>query len=303
MTTSIQPNIHTIFEPTTCTWQYIIACPTTSHAAIIDSVLDFNPSSNTISTTTADSLLSLVEEHKYTISHVLETHAHADHLTASYYLKQRLSPSQTSSPKICIGKRISTVQSTFGAKFSVPPQELENVFDHLWDDNEKFQIGDLTAEVLYLPGHTPDHVGYKIGENIFTGDSIFNPDIGSARCDFPGGDANALWGSMNRLFSLPEEVKLYTGHDYPPAERGEKELAYTTVRDQRERNKHVKVGTKEAEFVSWRKERDSGLGEPRLLNVALQINVRGGRMPGDGMLLLPVKGEGDLVGMMRSGKL
>lgn len=185
---------------------------------------------------------------------------------------------------------------------------MTNVFDHLWTDNEAFQIGELKAEVLYLPGHTPDHVGYRIGDqDVFTGDSIFNPDVGSARCDFPGGDAHELWVSMSRLLALPPHVRLYTGHDYPPADRegegeeGGKERPYTTVKEQREGNKHVKSGTKEVDFVNWRRERDAGLGEPRLLSVAMQVNVRGGRLPGNGLLVLPIKGKGDVLSVMGLG--
>ncbi|CZR63286.1 related to Zn-dependent hydrolases, including glyoxylases [Phialocephala subalpina] len=304
MSSPPQPTIHTIFEPTTGTWQYIIACPLTHHAAIIDSVLDYMPSTQTVSSTTADSLLSLIQANNYTIDYILETHAHADHLTASYYLKQRLL-SLGQDPKIGIGKRITTVQSTFAKKLSIPQAELENVFDHLWTDYEEFQIGDLKAEVLHLPGHTPDHVGYKIGESVFTGDSIFNPDVGSARCDFPGGDAHALWTSMSNLLSLPECYRLYTGHDYPPTDRegsgeGGKEKPYTTVKEQKQFNKHVKEGTQKEDFVNWRKERDGGLGEPRLMGVALQVNVRGGRLPRDGVMVGVgrVRGEGDFLGIL-----
>jgi glyoxylase-like metal-dependent hydrolase (beta-lactamase superfamily II) len=157
--------------------------------------------------------------------------------------------------------------------------DLEQAFDYLFDDNEKFTIGNITAQVLHLPGHTPDHSGYMIGNNVFTGDSIFNPDVGSARCDFPNGDANALYNTIHMLLALPRHYKLYTGHDYPPAASGRAPLPFVTVAEQLEGNKHVKKGTQERDFVDWRRERDSSLKEPRLLHQALQVNIRGGRLP------------------------
>lgn len=309
----ITPIIHTCFEPVTGTWQYIVADPITKHAAIIDSVLDFDPATSLLKTTSADHILTLISQNNLTITHIMETHAHADHLTASRYLQQKLlktSHQPQVRPIICIGKRITQVQSTFAKKYNIPPSELENVFDHLWEDNEVFSIGDLKGEVLYLPGHTPDHVGYKIEENVFTGDSIFNPDVGSARADFPGGSATDLYRSVQTLLGLPGEVRLYTGHDYPPATReggGEmgkgKERAYTTVEEQRRENKHVKEGTEMSEFVKWRSERDAQLGEPRLLAWAMQVNVRGGRLPralegGERFFSVPVKGAGDVLEVM-----
>lgn len=281
----LHPTIHTIFEGKTSTWQYIIACPNTKEAVIIDPVLDFDLATLTISTSSADRLLQIVKEHGFKIVRLLETHAHADHLTASHYLQKTLVAAGQPKPPICIGQRIRTVQETFAKIYGIPQDELENVFDHLWQDDEEFKVGELDAKVLHLPGHTPDHVGYVIGENVFTGDSIFNPDVGSARCDFPGGDASTLWKTMKRLLSLPSHFKLHTGHDYPPASgtddqaEGRGPLAYVTVQEQRERNKHVRDGTEETQFVSWRAERDSSLREPKLLHPSLQVNVRGGRLP------------------------
>jgi glyoxylase-like metal-dependent hydrolase (beta-lactamase superfamily II) len=164
----------------------------------------------------------------------------------------------------------------------------------MYADGESFDIGNVQVVVLHLPGHTPDHVGYQIGENVFTGDSIFNPDLGSARCDFPEGSASALWNSMQRLLSLPLHYKLYTGHDYPPADRkGEdgdsKPRPYATVEEHRASNKHVKVGTEESTFVEWRTTRDAGLNEPKLINHALQFNIRAGKLPVDRMVHVPLK--------------
>ncbi|KAM7193153.1 beta-lactamase hydrolase-like protein [Naviculisporaceae sp. PSN 640] len=294
------PIIHPIFEPATSTWQYIIADPTTRKAIIIDSVLDFDPIKNLITTTTADSLLVLIKENKYTVTKILETHAHADHLTAAKYLQQQLAASQEGPPpEICIGKRIGEVQERFAKRYGIPREEYEGVFDRLLEDDEVFEVGELKVGVMHLPGHTPDHLGYLVGENVFCGDSLFNGDVGSARCDFPGGDAQALYASAQRLFTLPPSYKIWTGHDYPPgASSGRTDpVPYTTVADQMNTNKHLKSGTTQDEFVNWRTTRDSQLAEPRLLHQALQFNIRAGNLPAlTGMnvrlIHLPVRIEG-----------
>ena len=282
-----KPNIHAIHEPVTGTWQYVVADPDTKDAVVIDAVLDFDAATSKISTGSADALLSLVKSQGYTVGRLLETHVHADHLTASGYLQKRLISIQGNRPSICIGKRIMDVQSRFGIRYGVSPDELSQSFDHTFDDHEKFMIGNTQAEVLHLPGHTPDHIGYLIGDNVFTGDSIFNPDVGSARCDFPGGSATALHASMSELLALPTHYRLYTGHDYPPESRevdeyGSKAKQYATVEEQRKENKHIKEGTKKEEFIQWRSERDSGLAEPKLIHQALQFNIRAGHLPTSG---------------------
>lgn len=280
----MQPILHPIFEKKTSTWQYIVACPLTKEAVIIDPVLDFDQEQLKISTESAQRLLETVTSNGYHVVRLLETHVHADHLTAAYYLQKSIVAAGQPRPPICIGKRIRTVQETFAKIYDIPQDEITDVFDYLFSDDEEFFIGNLTATVLHLPGHTPDHVGYMIGENVFTGDSIFNPDVGSARCDFPGGDSRALWNSMQKLLSLPLHYKLYTGHDYPPAAGSSdgakcREAApFTMVQEQRQNNKHVKQGTSEEEFVQWRSERDGSLREPKLLHPALQVNARGGRL-------------------------
>ncbi|KAK1827610.1 beta-lactamase-like protein [Podospora conica] len=297
---ALEPIIHTCFEPRTSTWQYVVADPSTKSAVIIDSVLDFDPSTSTISTETADALLSLVKENGYTVQHILETHVHADHLTASRYLQQQLEKTNAdhTKPAICIGKRIHSVQERFARRYGIDKAEYEGAFDHLIDDDEIFPLGKLQVKAIHLPGHTPDHMGYMVGANVFCGDSLFNTDVGSARCDFPDGDAHELYASAAKLFSLPPATKIYTGHDYPPDGRQEPR-AYTTVAEQREDNKHLKAGTSEAEFVAWRQGRDAGLAEPRLLHQALQFNIRAGRLPGvrgkgfgDRLLHVPVKVKG-----------
>ncbi len=308
-----KPDIYACFEALTATWQYIVADPDTRDAVVIDAVLDFNPASNQISTENADRLLLLISKHNLNIERIMETHAHADHLTAATYLQQQLINLGKPRPDICIGARITEVQSTFAPKYGIEASELENVFDKLFQDNEEFTVGRFHAKVLHLPGHTPDHVGYVIGENIFTGDSIFNPDVGSARADFPGGSATALYSSTRTLLGFPEHYRLYIGHDYPPESRaeneaGERHKAYTTVKEQKEENKHVKAGTTEEEFVKFRSERDAALGSPRLLHQSLQFNIRAGNLPkatpeGDMLLHIPVKASKDLVSIMRGPRL
>ncbi|KAJ6134759.1 hypothetical protein N7523_001081 [Penicillium sp. IBT 18751x] len=275
----MEPVVHSIFDKQTSTWQYIVACPKTLQAVIIDPVLGLDVLDLKVFTSAADELLEIAASHGYTITRLLETHAHADHLTAAFYLQQKLLSTNGLQVPICIGRRICQVQEVFAKKYGVPESEVQNVFEQLFEDNEKFLIGEITAQVLHLPGHTPDHSGYVVGSNVFTGDSIFNPDVGSARCDFPNGDARVLYKSMQRLLSLPSHFKLYTGHDYPPADSGREPMAFVTVADQLEENKHVKTGTKEEDFVNWRENRDSGLKEPKLLHQALQVNIRGGRFP------------------------
>ena len=286
----MEPKIHSLYEAVTGTWQYVVADEEAKDAVIIDSVLDYDKNTGNVSTGSANRILSLVATQGYKISKILETHAHADHLTASRYLQSVLATRQADSPRpqVCIGQRIRQVQVTMSKIYGVPQSELTNAFDHTFSDDELFNIGSMEAKVVHLPGHTPDHVGYVIGSNVFTGDSIFNPDVGSARCDFPGGSATDLYRSTQRLLSFPGHFKLFTGHDYPPESRdvslsryaeGSKAVPFTTVEAQGHLNKHVKLGTRLEDFVNWRSERDSGLAEPKLLSQAMRANIRGGRLP------------------------
>ncbi|KAF6841968.1 metallo-beta-lactamase domain-containing protein [Colletotrichum plurivorum] len=292
----LEPVVHEIFESVTGTWQYVVADPSTKTAVIIDPVLDFDPAKTAISTQTADGLLNVIREEEYHVVKILETHVHADHLTAAKYLQSRLREAQGGTvPEICIGWRIAEVTERFGTKYGIPKEEYSNGFDRLLGRDEVFEIGNLKAKAIHLPGHTPDHMGYMVGANVFAGDSLFNHDVGSARCDFPGGNARDLFASVRTLLDLPEDTKLWTGHDYPPNGRGP--VAATAVGKQKSENKHLGAGVKEEDFVKWREERDSGLGEPRLMHWALQVNVRAGNMPsptksGDRLLHVPVKMQG-----------
>ncbi|KID74062.1 metallo-beta-lactamase domain protein, partial [Metarhizium brunneum ARSEF 3297] len=263
--------VHDIHEPNTGTWQYVVADPSTMSAAIIDSVLDFDPASASISTKSADGLLALIKDKGYKVDLILETHAHADHLTAAAYLQDQLGKSQGSRPEIGIGKRIAEVQKRFGDRYGVKKDDYENAFDRLFEDEDEFKI-----------------------DNIFCGDSLFNADVGSARCDFPGGDATQLYNSVQKLLSHGPHVKIWTGHDYPPEARAGRAISAMTVSQQREQNKHLKDGTSQDEFVTWRSERDATLKEPRLIHYALQINIRAGRLPkptttGDRLVHVPLK--------------
>ncbi|KAJ7084381.1 Metallo-hydrolase/oxidoreductase [Mycena belliarum] len=264
------PDVYSFFEPDTSTWQYIVSDPATKDAALIDTVLDYDPSSGKISTATADQIVSFVGKHGLNVKYVLETHAHADHLTAAQYFKKKFDI------PVGIGKRISAVQETFAPVYGYEPSAFVGAFDLLFRDDQTFSLGSLNCRVIHLPGHTPDHVGYIIGQSVFTGDSIFQPDIGSARSDFPGGDAKALHSSLRRLMALPETFSLFVGHDYPT---GRQQFCASTVGQHLKSNKHLAKGISESEFIALRNARDAGLGAPRLLHPALQTNIRGGRLP------------------------
>jgi glyoxylase-like metal-dependent hydrolase (beta-lactamase superfamily II) len=272
----MEPEVHPFYEPKSCSWQYIVVCPGTKEAVIIDPVLDFDLTGFAITSQSADVLIDYILKNGYTVKRLLETHAHGDHLSASYYIQQTLWSRGHPHAAICISENIKVVQSHFSHKYHIPRQEIDHAFDHLFQPDEIFNIGDVTCTALHLPGHTPDHGGYKIGSNVFTGDSMFNPTIGSGRCDFPGGDSRELYRSMKRLLAFPPETKLYTGHDYPPSNKGP--MSYVTVGEQIKTNKHVKESSTEDEFVMWRDRTDKALPEQRLVHQAMQVNVRGGKL-------------------------
>ncbi|KAF4450367.1 putative metallo-beta-lactamase domain protein [Fusarium austroafricanum] len=289
-----EPTIESLFEPVTCTWQYIVSDPNSKSAVIIDPVLDYDPVKAVVSTASADAVLKTVNEKGYKIEMILETHAHADHLTAASYLQSALAKSHGTKPLIGIGSKIKQVQSLFGDRYGIPAGEYDTAFDKLWKDNDEFTIGTLTARAVHLPGHTPDHMGYHIGNNVFVGDSIFHIDIGSARADFPGGSAEAIFNSGRRLLALPEDTKIWVGHDYPPADR--EAVPFATVKEHKKSNKHLKDGTSAHEFIDMRRTRDATLAAPRLIHPSLQVNIRGGKLPaptskGLKMIHMPVTGS------------
>ncbi|KAM3531621.1 hypothetical protein NHJ13051_000686 [Beauveria bassiana] len=273
-----EPIIHHVFEKVTGTWQYIVADSATASAAIIDPVLDFDPYLREIKTESAGELLSIVRENGYKVDRILETHIHADHITAAAYLQHALRNDQGFAPSIGIGKRIETVQKLFSKRYCIPNDEIQNVHQCLFEDDEIFNLGDLQVQAIHLPGHTPDHMGYKIGDNIFCGDSLFITDLGSSRCDFPGGSAKQLYESGRKLLGFPDHVKIWSGHDYPSSERSEP-VPYQCVGEHRESNKHLMKGITQDDFIAMRENRDATLAEPKLLHPSLQINVRGGKLP------------------------
>ena len=266
------PVIQSFFDPATSTVTHLVSDPSTQQAAIIDSVLDYDSKSGRTSHASADRLIEQVERADLRIEWLLETHAHADHLSAAPYLKKRLGG------KIGIGRHICDVQKVFKKIFNAEDLVPDGTqFDHLFDDDERFLIGSLEARVMHTPGHTPACLTYVVGTDAFVGDTLFMPDYGSARCDFPGGDATTLYRSIRKVLSLPDETRLHLCHDYPPDER---EPVWTcTVAEQRQNNIHVHDGISEAEFVGMRTERDKTLAMPALILPAVQINLRAGRLP------------------------
>lgn len=273
MTAALNPIVHGIFDPATWTVTYVVYEKEGSACAIIDSVLDYDPKSGRTSTESADKAIAFVQEKKLQVQWILETHAHADHLTAAPYLKAQLG-GQTA-----IGDHITAVQRVFKGVFNLEASFKEDgtQFDHLLQMDETFGIGNLSAKAIYVPGHTPACVAYQVGDAVFVGDTLFMPDVGSARCDFPGGCAKTLYASARKILSLPGNTRLFMCHDYPPETRDVK--FETTVAEQRAHNIHLHDGIDEAEFVRMRTARDATLAMPVLILPAVQINIRAGAFP------------------------
>ncbi len=274
MTThNTQAIVHGIFDKATWTVTYIVHSGVGTPCAIIDSVLDYDPQSGRTSTTSADKVVAYVEANQLQVAWILETHAHADHVSAAPYLKKHLGG------KTAIGTRITQVQKVFKGIFNLETSFKEDgsQFDQLLDSDEEFKVGELIGKVLFVPGHTPACVAYQFGDAVFVGDTLFMPDVGTARCDFPGGDAHALYASTRKILSLPPETRLFMCHDYPPNDR---DIAFeTTVAEQRANNIHVHDGITEAQFVEMRTKRDATLDMPVLILPAVQINIRAGELP------------------------
>ena len=266
------PLIRSFYDATTFTVTHVVADAQTKRAAIIDPVLDYDPKSGHTSALNASLVAGWVKEEGFTVDWLLETHCHADHLSASAWLQRKLGG------QIGIGAQITEVQQVFKKLFNAEDMATDGrPFDKLFEDGEHFQIGNLDVEVLHTPGHTPACISYKIGDDVFIGDTLFMPDYGSARCDFPGGDARALYRSVQRLLALPAHTRLHLCHDYPPASRPA--VWVSTVGDQADHNVHAHRGIGEEEFVQMRKSRDRSLAKPVLLLPAVQVNVRAGHMP------------------------
>jgi len=285
---SAKPEIRAFFDEPTNTVSYIVADPATRQAAVIDPVLDYDPNSGEVDTRSVEAMLRVVNQENYRVVWALETHAHADHLSGSPYLKAK------TGAKIGIGEHIKDVQRIFRPVFDAADLKTDGSdFDHLFRDGERFKIGELDAEVIYTPGHTPADITYKIEDAAFVGDTLFMPDYGTARTDFPGGDAHQLYRSIRKLLALAPATRLFMCHDYKAP--GRNDYAWeTTVRDERENNVHVKEGVSEDAFVAMRNARDATLSAPRLLLPSIQVNIRAGRFPpahanGVRYLTIPVK--------------
>ncbi|MBR0551260.1 MBL fold metallo-hydrolase [Stakelama marina] len=269
-----RPVIRTFFDEPTFTASHVVHDPATRVAAIIDSVLDYDAAAGRTARSSADAIIAYVEKEGLKVEWLLETHAHADHLSAAPYLQERLGG------KLAIGREIITVQETFGKLFNAGSdfERDGSQFDRLFDDGDSFRLGEVEAIVLHVPGHTPADLAYVIGDAVFTGDTIFMPDFGTARADFPGGDARQLYRSIRRLLSLPAEARLLLCHDYKAPGRDDY-VWETTIGAERAANVHVHDGVSEDEFFDMRTKRDKTLSMPKLILPSVQVNMRGGRLP------------------------
>ena len=268
-----QPVVHGIFDPATWTVTYVAHAPEGGTCAIVDSVLDYDPKSGRTSTTSADKVIDYVRAHGLQVAWILETHAHADHLSAAVYLQAQLGG------KTAMGAHITAVQKVFKGIFNLESDFAVDgsQFDHLLADGERLDMGGWHIQCMSAPGHTPACVVYQVGDAVFVGDTLFMPDVGSARCDFPGGDANALYHSVQKILSLPPQTRLFMCHDYPPEGRAVR--FETTVAEQLANNIHLKQGISQTEFVRMRASRDAQLAMPVLILPAVQINIRAGHWP------------------------
>ncbi|MBW4710185.1 MBL fold metallo-hydrolase [Roseobacter sp. YSTF-M11] len=284
----MSPHVTAFFDTATNTVSYIVQDPQGAACAIVDSVLDFDHASGRTNTASADEIIAHVHSEELQVQWILETHVHADHLSAAPYLQEKLGG------QIGIGDQITTVQDTFGKVFNEGTefQRDGSQFDRLFCDGDSFHIGQMRADVMHTPGHTPACMTYVVGDAAFVGDTLFMPDFGTARCDFPGGSAHDLYRSIQRILSLPDETRIFVGHDYKAP--GREEFAWeTTVGAQKARNVHIGKGLDEDSFVEMREARDATLGMPKLILPSLQVNMRAGHMPepdadGDVMLKLPI---------------
>lgn len=267
-------DIQHFFDENTNTFSYVVSDPVTRQCAIIDSVLDYDPASATTTTTHADEIIAYIHKNELTVELILETHVHADHLTASQYLKAQLGG------KIAMSHKISIVQETFSAIYNLDIKYFNShqSFDYLFDDHETFTIGELQAYNIPTPGHTPACLSYVIGDAVFVGDTLFMPDYGTARCDFPKGSAGQLYDSVQTLYALPEETRVFLCHDYLPESREQYEHE-TLLKTQKEQNIHIHTGVSKAEFIEMRTQRDATLTMPKLILPSIQINMDAGKFP------------------------
>lgn len=269
--------VASFFDPSSATFSHVVYSAHGSECAIIDPVLRYDAASGRTSTAGADEIIDFVRAHALNVEWLLETHAHADHLSAAAYLRRELGGRVAISAQICEVQRFFRQVYDLGRGFVCDGSQ----FDHLFAADESFSIGPLTAQALHVPGHTPADIAYRVGDDaVFVGDTLFMPDVGTARCDFPGGDAGMLYRSIRRLLALPAETRLYLCHDYPATDRDV--CSQTTVARQRAQNIHVRDGITESAFVALRAQRDATLDLPRLMLPSIQVNIRAGRLPRPG---------------------
>ncbi|HCK25598.1 MAG TPA: MBL fold metallo-hydrolase [Alcanivorax sp.] len=268
------PQVESFFDPVTNTVSYVVIDPQSRRCALVDSVLDYDAASGHTSYAGAQKLVDFVRAQNLTVDWLLETHVHADHLSAAPWLQEQVGG------KLAIGDHIRTVQHTFGKVFNAGTDFARDgsQFDHLFHDGDRYQVGELQASALHPPGHTPACMSHLIGDALFVGDTLFMPDYGTARCDFPGGDARTLYRSIRKLLALPDETRVFLCHDYLPEGR-DRFCWQTTIGEQRRHNIHVHEGISEAQFVAMREERDATLGMPRLILPSVQVNMRAGHLP------------------------
>lgn len=271
------PTVKSFYHAPTNTWTHVVADPATNAAAIIDPVLDFDPASGRVWSEHAQGVLAHVRTAALHVDWILETHAHADHLTGADWLKRQLARGGT--PRVAIGAGIVAVQQHFKEVFALDDGFAADgsQFDHLFADGERFRIGNLEAQALATPGHTSDGVSYLVGDAVFVGDTLFAPNGGTGRCDFPGADAASQYRSIRRLYDLPDATQVFLCHDYPAP--GAEPLAQTTVGAEKAGNTQLRAETSEADYVAFRHKRDATLAVPRLLYPSLQVNIRAGRLP------------------------
>jgi glyoxylase-like metal-dependent hydrolase (beta-lactamase superfamily II) len=267
------PAVTAFFDEATFTVTYVVADPASAHAAIVDPVLDYDPASGRTSTASADAVAAFVADNGLTVDWILETHVHADHLSAAPYLKDQLGG------RIAIGRDVAAVQETFKGVFNIADLATDgSQFDHLFADGDEFEVGSIAGSIIGTPGHTPACITYVVGDAAFVGDTLFMPDFGTARTDFPGGDAGQLYDSIRKILSLPDNTRLFMCHDYKAP--GRDEFAWeSSVAEQRESNVHVNGNVSRDEFVTMREGRDAQLGMPRLILPSIQVNIRAGRFP------------------------
>lgn len=268
-----KPAVEAFFDPVSSTISYVVQDPASNACAVVDSVLDLDYASGRIKTESADRMIAFIKDNDLDLQWIIETHVHADHLSAAPYIQEQVGG------KIGIGEKITVVQETFGKVFNEGTefQRDGSQFDRLFQDGDTYQVGEMTAQVMHTPGHTPACTVHVIGDTAFVGDTLFMPDGGSARCDFPGGSAEELYDSIQRILALPDETRLFMCHDYGP---GGREIAWeTSVRDEKSENIHVGNGKTKAEFVEFRTTRDAQLSMPKLIVPSLQVNMKAGELP------------------------